>query len=809
MTIKRALLALVALVVVLPILLAMVLVARFDPNSYAPEISAAVQKATGRTLVFGGPITLALSFSPTIEADNVTLSNPPGFADANFVTLRHLEAKISLLPLLSHRIDILSLILVNPAITFQTNAAGQANWDFSAPSAGGVSLRPRGYEIALESVDVQKALVTLKDASGHPVQTLALQDVRGTATSVAAPLNLTATAAINNTPIALSGMVGPVERLSGIGSGPWPVNLTLTSNGASATLTGNVADPRTATGYALTLKASIPALEAFAPMLPAGLPNSLLPPIHGLTVTAAISDQGAAMPAIRDLSIKATGSDLSSLRPGLALDSLDIEMPSLNAPITINATATDGPMPLSLSGRLGAVARLINPAWLPATAQPGSGNFPVTLQAQAGQATFNVTGGIATPMNAAGVALAVNLTVPDLSTLSPLAGFYLPAWKNIALQTTIIDPGGLGLSQAVGLDGLTLTMDNAAVGGDASLYAGKVPRLQMALKGQQIDLDALLAAWPAPSTAAVSATPVIPTAKLPLDAMKRFNADIQLAADSVVFNKATYTAFQGHAVLQDGVLTLNPLTGILPGGNITASASLDTTKEPAAAAWSLSAPALALGPVLKSFGQPNNAQGTMQVTLNATGVGDSLHDILSSASGQLGLASVNDVVDGSVLGSLFGPVLRADALPDTVLSAPGPVPVRCFALRMDATNGTGTISTISLDSGRLQLQGNGHLNFGDETLAITLMPTIPGTPPNAGTPVALGGTFTTPKLTLNPSATATANTGDMCPAALTLGRLGKPGPAAPAPVSAAPATNGTTPAAPSGPKNLLNLLNGQ
>jgi hypothetical protein len=49
--------------------------------------------------------------------------------------------------------------------------------------------------------------------------------------------------------------------------------------------------------------------------------------------------------------------------------------------------------------------------------------------------------------------------------------------------------------------------------------------------------------------------------------------------------------------------------------------------------------------------------------------------------------------------------------------------------------------------------------------------------------------------------------GDVCPAALSLGRLGQPGPAAPA-MSTAPASGTATPA-PSGPKSLLNGLLGQ
>ena len=48
-------------------------------------------------------------------------------------------------------------------------------------------------------------------------------------------------------------------------------------------------------------------------------------------------------------------------------------------------------------------------------------------------------------------------------------------------QTTVIDPGGLGLRNAVGLDGLAVAMDNAAFGGTANLYFGAQPRLRTAL----------------------------------------------------------------------------------------------------------------------------------------------------------------------------------------------------------------------------------------------------------------------------------------------------------------------------------------
>jgi AsmA protein len=853
MTLKNILLLLLAVIIIVPAGLAAWFVTSFDPNAYAPQIEAAVQKATGRTLTLGGPIKMALSLTPSIETDNVTLSNPAGFADANLLSLTHLEAKILLLPLLTHKVDIIKLVLVNPTINLQTNASGQADWDFAtpAPAAGSGSPAPppagasNPYKVILQSVDIQNAGIALKDPTGKTTAIMSLADFTAKADSASAPLNITAAASYNNIPLTITGTTGPVERFSGIGDGLWPVDLTLKAENATASIQGNILHPRSATGYNFTIHASIPALEAFQQALPAAIK---LPPIHNFALAATVKDQGSTMPFIGNLSVKTGASDLSSFRPGLNLTSLDLEMASLNTQPSINATGTINNIPLTLTGSTGSLAQLLNPAWFPATAQPSPGSFPVSLQAAAGDAKFTASGGIATPASLSGVAVNLTAAIPDLSALSPLAGTPLPAWKNIQAQTSIIDPGGAGLAKAAGLDGLTLTMDNAALGGDASITFGMRPDIQIALKGQQINLDALLAAMPsdnatpnAPKAPASQNGPMISTAKLPLDLLKNYDANIQLAADSMVVNKATYTAIQGQAVLQDGVLTINPLSGILPGGDVSATASLDANKDPAAAQWTLNAPALALGPFLKSLNLPNTAEGTMRVQMNANGNGDSPHDILASVNGQLGLASVNGIVDGQVLDALFGAALEAVHLPESVVGAQGPVPVRCFALRVEAQSGTGTIRTLTLDSSRLQVQGGGRLNFGNETLAVILRPQITIAGGNQiGVPVEISGSFTHPQTGVAPlgaiqdaaksalglpvnlaqqivgnnnvlgdiASTLGLSGGDVCPAALSLGRLGQPGPAAAA-LPAAGSKDGAVGKVLSGPRNLLDSLFGK
>ena len=855
MSLKRVAIAALLIVVLVPLIGVTVFIWQFNLNSYAPQIIAAVDKATGRQLTLGGPIGLALSLTPTVEVNNVSLSNPTGFQDPNLLTLDRIEARIALLPLLSHKIDILKLVLVGPNITLERNGASQDNWDMAPPPAGspdaGATMPGEategGYKFALEAVEIQNGLITLKNIKAGSAATVALTDLAGTADSPAAPLKLDAHAVYNGTPFTLAGVVGPVERFSGVGSGPWPVDLSLNTNGASASVKGSIAEPGDAKGYNLKVGVNIPALEALASELPRSLLGGLaLPAIQGITATAQVVDQNSTIPEIDNLSIKAGPSDLSTVRPGLMLNAADVEMASLDQAFSINMTGSISGTPLSLTANFGPLMALLNPAWLPASAAVKQGNFPVAVNLQAGDAKLAITGGIAAPTKLAGVALAITATAPDLSRLNGVFGEPLPAWKNISLQTTLIDPGGSGLMAAAGLDGTVFTMDNASLGGDASLYFGAQPRLQLAVTAQQLNLDPLIAAFP-PATGSSQppvsgATPVnppatfIPDTKLPVDEMKKFSADIQVSADTVVFNNATYSAGQGHAVLQNGVLTINPLTAQLPGGGVSATAALDATQEPAAANLSISAPALALGPFLRALKLPDTAQGTMQVAMQMSGTGDSPHAIASTANGQLGLAMVNGVVDGSVLQGIFGTALSAVGLPQNLLGTQGPVAVRCFGLRVDAANGLGTIRALTMDSSSLLIQGGGNLDFGKETLGVIIRPDLLVVGNHVGVPVEIGGTFRQPTTsvatfgavkaaaktavglpvsvveTITGSNSIVGNligslglgeSGDVCPAALSLGRLGKPGPS-PAPQTKTSPTQTLI----STPKNLLNSLLG-
>lgn len=840
----------VSAIILAPIAGAGIFLARFNPNAYAPQIIAAIQKATGRNLSIGGPIHLQLSWTPTLAASDLTLSNPSGFNDPALLTLKQVQARIALLPLLHHQLDILDLKLVAPKLYLERTAAGQADWILQPTpaintTANNALAKPgtrQPYTVALESVSLENGQIILRSQGAAQPTVINLTSLTGKAPSLSAALHLSGSAAIGTAPLTLQGIVGPVSGLTSATSAPWPVDLTFGFAGAVATLQGQIAQPRAMRGYNLQFTAQIPALEAVGTALPpAWLHGMQLPALHNVMASLTLHDQAGESSALSNIVLTAGDSDLSSLWPGLHLVSLTASLPNMDGAGTASLRGNISQLPLLAQAQWTGMSSFFAAPLSPQNTLANS--FSGSLNVSLGSASANLSGGLATPQTLSGAAWSLAMTIPDLSALSPAWGAPLPAWKNIAVKTTLTDSGGQGLSRAIALSGLTVSTDNANFGGQARLTLGARPALTLNLTIPNANFDALRAAMPeattagAPTQIAAQSGLTAPPSLLPLNLMRRADADITINADHLVYDQTNYTALQTHAVLKNGLLTVAPFTVQLPGGSVSASGSLDATVEPATETLRLNAPALALGPLLQTFNLPDAAQGTAHVQMNATAHGDTLPAMLGSVSGQFGFASVNGEIDGQVIAQIIGRALQSVGLPTSLMGTPGMVPLRCAALRLDAEDGSGTVRALTFDSSRLLLEGEGTVNFATQTLALVLKPYLRTNGSNIIVPIKVGGTFTSPQYSVAPattllaagqaaaglyspggaslldkvanaltggnrSADSNSNSNDACLAALQLARMGQAGPA-----PRAANTDTPTPTQPVGsPRSLLNAL---
>jgi len=608
--------------VVLAVAAVAVLVATFDPNSYKPQIVAAVRSATGRELNIGGRIGLSISLQPTLEVSDVSFSNPPGFSRPQMVTLHKLELQLALVPLLSKQIQIARLVLDQPDILLETDAKGQSNWQFAsagpapaAPAApSGTAAAAAPPTIALSSVRIEGGTIALRNAG--QTTTLGLARLAATAASADAPLHLTVDATYNATPVGLTADTGPLSALTGGGAAPWPVKLAITAAGAK----------------------------------------------------------------------------------------------------------------------------------------------------------FGVDGTVAQPATGRGLALAVTADIPDLAALSPLAGAPLPPLKAIAAQFKLADADG---GNTIAASDLKLSLPKLDLAGSASFRRGARPMVTADLAGKQIDLDALKASLSAgaPAKPAQPAAPaarsghVIPDTRLPLDALRQTDADVQLALDDLLTGGQDYKAVKLHLVARDGKLTLDPAGVNTPGGQVDAKLTMDANPAAPPVTLTLRAPGLALQALLKVLGKPGYASGTLELRADLHGAGDSPHAIAASLDGEIGAAVAKGEMDSQVLGGLLSSLLQSTQI-NQLASKAGMSALNCFALRLDASHGAGTLRTLKLDSSTVGLDGTGGMNFGSETLDLHLKPTVGVAGTNVATPVIVKGTFAAPSVEPDALGLVTGNVGTAAKLAL-------------------------------------------
>ncbi len=144
-----------------------------DWNAYKPRLEAYGQKLTGRTVTIDGPISTRLFPWPRLTADGVSIANPPGFAEADFATVRRITIRMTLAGLMQGSLDVESIDVEEPVVNIDRLASGEGNWTFT-PAAGlaGSDLLSR---VRLDQIRISAGTVNFHD--GRRGETVTLEGI--------------------------------------------------------------------------------------------------------------------------------------------------------------------------------------------------------------------------------------------------------------------------------------------------------------------------------------------------------------------------------------------------------------------------------------------------------------------------------------------------------------------------------------------------------------------------------------------------------------------------------------------------------
>ncbi len=233
-----------------------------DANAYRDVLAQAARQATGRELQIKGKLSLQMSLTPALVANEVSFANAAWGSRPAMVTVERLEADIGLLPLLMREVRVGRLILSGVDILLERDGKGRANWDFGP--AAGQSAPPSSFtaggtptNLKIAQIRLDNAQVVYKD--GSRVETLHIDRLTAQADHPTAPVGLSIGGSWNNRHFDISGVLGRSGDLVGFGK-PYPVKLKAVLPGLVATANGNLAPDRAA-GLALALDLTAEATE--------------------------------------------------------------------------------------------------------------------------------------------------------------------------------------------------------------------------------------------------------------------------------------------------------------------------------------------------------------------------------------------------------------------------------------------------------------------------------------------------------------------------------------------------------------------
>ena len=226
---------LVGFVVLIVVLVAIVLIGPsfVNWNDHKAEIITAVRDATGRELTIDGDIGLKILPAPALSVRDVRLAGLPNAPDASdksaadMLTLKALDVRVALAPLISGEIQVTSVRLIEPLLILEVLPDGRANWQFEAPGhaaaamttpmAAAGSSTAGDTAFSLDKLAVEDAVVVYRDSRAGIEEQVEALDLEGSAASLQGPFHFTGRATARNLPLAFDLSIDNLENGKPIG----------------------------------------------------------------------------------------------------------------------------------------------------------------------------------------------------------------------------------------------------------------------------------------------------------------------------------------------------------------------------------------------------------------------------------------------------------------------------------------------------------------------------------------------------------------------------------------------------------------
>lgn len=378
--------------------------------------------------------------------------------------------------------------------------------------------------------------------------------------------------------------------------------------------------------------------------------------------------------------------------------------------------------------------------------------FPVQADARFGDTHIAFVGTLTDPINMGALDVRLWFSGTSMSHLYDLTGITLPDTPPFATE------GHLKANLKQGASVFTYENFTGRVGGSdlgGSLVfdtRGARPKLSGKLQSNQLlfaDLAPLIGGGSDAEkaergdTAKQPAGKVLPVEPFKTDRWNAMDADVTFTGVRIVHGeRLPFENVSTHLVMQDAVLTLDPLKFGVAGGTVGSNIRLDGSKTPLRGGFNLGARHLKLKELFPTFAPMQTSFGELNGDASLTAVGNSPAALLGSSNGEVKLLINDGAISGSLL-ELAG--LNVGSYAVTKLFGDDVVKINCMAADLVATDGVMESRLFAFDTEKALINVTGDVNFRDEKLNLDIVPHTKGFRLfSLRSPLYVHGTFANP-----------------------------------------------------------------
>lgn len=666
-------------VIVLLVVAVVIFIATFDWNRAKPWINHKVSEELGRPFAINGDLSVKWRRPPEahgwrgwfpwphVMAHDIAIANPDWAKGKQLAHIGEVDFDVAIPPLLAKTVSIPEIHLVDPSGDLERRADGSNTWTFKKRETG----KPSAWSVNYGDLSFDRGMVTVRDE-------IKKVDVQIGVDTLGQPIPF-----------------GEAMRQQGETSRKQSSEF-VGQQGARHFERAAAANEASQAGASATTVASAPRGDS-------------------ATVARANANASAAQPS----SSAANAADANKIG---ARNTSAVPNEPYRLAFTVkgryNNTPVDG------KGRVGGVLAL----------QDKQAPYPVQADVRVGDVRIAFVGSVTSPSELKEVDLRVWFSGVSMAKLYPLTGVALPDTKPFATEGRLHANLNGKNSGVYRYENFTGRVGGSDLNGTLVYTAGKPrPKLSGDLTSHALLFDDLGPLIGADSNANKKqrgeskmqpSDKVLPVEPFRTERWRTLDADVKFTGERIVRDaKLPINKLYTHIVLQNGVLSLEPLRFGVAGGNVDSTIRLDGSREPMRGRISLNLAHLKLKQLFPTFQPMQTSFGEVNGRAALTASGNSVAALLGTSSGEIKML-VNDGAISAFLMEAAG-LNVANAVIEKLYGS-RTVKINCAAADFAVKDGLVDPKLFLFDTDDSIINVDGTVNLKTEALDIGVHPHTKG-----------------------------------------------------------------------------------